>query len=332
MRTSVGSGRASGDGVLTRLAALARTLLFTGVAPLGAAAAQRAAIEPLQQVRGEKLELLGSVRFEVPSSPDLPMHLGRRFLDPLGRLWLSQWDTGTIHVFDPGGPKLFTCWPEPEDGLPFHPFQWFRLTSGGHLQACTRDTLVEFDPWGRRLACTRLDGPRARRLEGARGLGYWEVSEAELRAGRAVLNVESESKRFGAAAAAPDGRLAVCEAAAVTAGIPTSTKPVLHLMDRDGRHRASLALPNEGSVFDLAFDGQQVILLVHLGLAPTCGLGGYGPPWEIWTVDADIGRLQRSLLPEDLPDLTQVFLSPSTEEIWVTAWKKPVLFRFPRRR
>lgn len=308
------------------------SLLFVALALPQSSAESRAESEAVLR----QLDLRGKVRFEVPPVPEPALHLGRRFVDRLGRVWISTWDTAAIHVFEADGNALFSCAPEPEDDLRYRPYGWFELTPEGHLIAGAPERLVEFDARGWRIACSVQPKQVPRFLHALRGKDCWEVSERQIAlvpAGqpRCVLKEpRDEFRTFLPAAVAPDGALAVCERSEQSAFGPRAAGPTLHLFAPDGTLLVSSDLPDEGSVLDLAIDGRDVTLLAHLGPEGGCGLMPLAPPWEIWTVHAGGALVDRARLPAELPEVWQVFLSPDGEELWVFASTEPELYRFAR--
>lgn len=277
-----------------------------------------------------EMELLGTVRFELPSSEDQPPRLGPRFVDRLGRVWLSCSDTAEIHVFAARGERLFTCTPAPEDeGLRYRPYSRFHLTPEGHLCAGTRDAFMEFDAEGRRLACTREPRRRAPFVHPLAWADDWEVDDREIALvgtrpeERRVVRVPSgEARTFLPAAAAPDGGIAVCERTNRDSFMAGESEQTLHLFAPDGTHRATLDLP-AGHVSDLEFDRERVVLLANLGRHETARARR-----EIWSVAVEAARVDRARLPESLPEVWQISLSPDGGELWVFAVREPELVRF----
>ncbi len=283
-----------------------------------------------------ELERLGEVRFDLSTDPDALLRLGRRFMDRLGRVWFSDSSDGTIHVFDLEGAPLFTCTPDPKDGLAYHPYHSFGLTPEGALVAWTSTERVEFDTRGQRVACATAPRPIRRFLGAPWNPIHWEIGDREVALvpsdggeRRTEWRIRDELHEIVCSAVDSAGTLAFCDERRVPSLVPEVVERSLHVFGADGALRFDLALPHDGSAFDLAIDGRGAVLLVHVG-SSTC-LGPPDPPFELWTVDANGVLVERVRLPRDVPSAGQVFLSPEGDEIWIFPFEEPVLYRFARR-
>lgn len=234
------------------------------------------------------------------------------FVDPLGRILVSDYRTGFVHVFDRSGAELLVCRPAPED---FESSSRRVAVAGdGSVFLSSRSSrdapTVEFAPDGTRLG--PCESHRREHVFKPGSSDYWQVVaysggiELVSVEGKVEARVDRRPDRtwigwVGGIALAPDGSLAILEGSASPRSWSREKK--LSLYAADGAPQRMYLLPDDVSQFWLSYNGLWIALDAE-----------DGPGYLLHVAD---GSLHQVHLPDEHADLSGFTgFSPDGHEIW----------------
>lgn len=263
---------------------------------------------------------------EAPSPDNLGQVAGMT-VDAQGRSYLVSDRTCAIHVFDAAGVRVRVCEPLPGD---------FSSNIGGAEISVAGDGrfvlsanlfndhgFLRFDRDGRRLGFVSEAeaGPRGAWLFKPRGPERWSIGHDAVYLvgadGKVLRTIERRPdnnwlERVQTAAVAPDGGLAVTayDSRAI------ESRPVLCAYTPSGEPVTTIALPADGYVLRLAFNGRVVV---------------YRQDKSWFVADVASGAVRRLAvdLPENPASLWQCFFVAGGDELWLCEPNSRIVERYP---